>query len=961
MKKPFIRLAIFFMAIATICMSGSCIAVSGETSEKNADTVLYGNTSDNTYYEYADKFAESPLGQQALTVAGGDYASETGSGAVKKSVYEGKSNVLLWDTEKGTVSYAFNLSDAGLYNIIVTYRQVEKRGSDIRLSLKIDNEILFDGMEEITLPRLWKNKGEVRVDGNGDQFAPEQIEAPQWTAVAISDKDGVTTSPYEFMLSSGTHTITFELLQEALCIESISLTTPKRPLNYEEAKNNYPDAKNYSGKPIVIQGEDASVKTTNSLIPKSDNSNANLNPIDSKNLLINIIGGSSWSKPGEKLTWEFTVPESAYYSLGIKFNQSYLINGVSYRTLKIDGEIPFEEAKSLAFEYKTSWQNMTFGEEKPYLIYLEKGPHELSLEVTMAKFAEYYTRLEKVVSLLGDEYIKINMITGENPDANRNYDLFKQIPNFNETLNSAKNDLDKLASDMKKDFGERSSSLIAAINGMSQTLSQMIENPYTSHRYKSSYYTNYQSVSAWLYDMKSMPLAIDEMYISAPDYKADNAKPGFLKAFNFSVRKFIYSFAQSYYTESNSKTDSDKQEIKIWVNWGRDQAQILDTLIRESFTAKTGIPVRLEAVNTTVINGILSGNPPDLMLHMARTAPVNYAMRGVLKDLTEFEDFDEVMKRFQSSSATPYEYNGGCYALPDTQAFYIMFYREDILSQLGIDVPKTWDEFLEATTAIQRKKMQVWLPYMNITSATTVDTGIGGLSIFPSLMNQSGLSLYNAEKNGCNLNNYEAISVFEKWTSFYTDYKIPKEASFYNRFRLGTMPLGIETYTTYQTLMSAAPEIQDRWHIAPIPGIMNEDGTINNSCSGSGTGAGVLKGTGRENEAWEFIKWWTSAETQLSYSNNLESILGSVGRVASANIEAVSNMSWKPDDLKIILEQWKQVKEIEEIPGSYYLTRSLDQAFWSVINGSSTAKEAITEWSRITDNEIKRKIAEYEE
>ena len=72
-------------------------------------------------------------------------------------------------------------------------------------------------------------------------------------------------------------------------------------------------------------------------------------------------------------------------------------------------------------------------------------------------------------------------------------------------------------------------------------------------------------------------------------------------------------------------------------------------------------------------------------------------------------------------------------------------------------------------------------------------------------------------------------------------------------------------------------------------------------------------------------------------------------------------MSWKPEDLKIILEQWSQVKEIEEIPGSYYLTRSLDQAFWSVINGSSTAKEAITEWSRITDNEIKRKIAEYEE
>ena len=961
MKKLFIKSAALFVAIATVCTTVNGITAGAETSQSQNVSISDADTSDTTYYEYADKFAESPLGKQTITVAGSDYSSEADSEAVKKSEYNGKSNVLIWDSEKGSVSYSFNVADAGLYNIVISYMQVEKRGADIRMSLNLDGKILFDGMEEISLPRLWKNNGEVRVDGSGDQFAPEQVEVPMWTKAMVSDKDGIMNSPYEFMLSAGTHTVTLGLLQEALCVESISLEPPERSLSYEEARSNYPKAEDYSGEPIVIQGEDATVKTSNSLIPKSDNSNANLNPVDSKNILINIIGGSSWSKPGEKLTWEFTVPESAYYSFGMKFNQSYLVNGISYRTLKIDGKVPFEEAKSLAFEYKTSWQNMTFGDDEPYLIYLEKGKHELSFEVTMSKFADYYTRLEKIVTVLGDEYIKINMITGENPDANRNYDLFKQIPNFNETLTSAKNELDELAKDMKNDFGDRSSSLIAAINGMSQTLKLMVENPYTSHRYKSNYYTNYQSVSAWLYDMKSMPLAIDEMYIAAPGYKANNAKPGFFKAIGFSVQKFLFSFAQNYYVESGSSTNGGKQQIKIWVNWGRDQTQVLDNLIRESFTAETGIPVRLEAVNTTVINGILSGNPPDLMLHMARTAPVNYAMRGVLKDLTEFEDFDEVMKRFQPSASTPYQYNDGCYALPDTQAFYIMFYREDILNQLGISVPKTWDEFLEATTEIQRKKMQVWLPYTNISTATTVDTGIGGLSIFPSLMNQSGLSLYNEEKNGCNLNNYDAIAVFEKWASFYTDYKIPKEASFYNRFRLGTMPLGIETYTVYQTLMSAAPEIQDRWHIAPIPGVMNEDGSINNSCSGSGTGAGVLKGTGRENEAWEFIKWWTSAETQLSYSNNLESILGTVGRVASANIEAVSGMSWKPEDLKIILEQWSQVKEIEEIPGSYYLTRSLDQAFWSVISGSSTTKEAITEWSQITDNEIKRKIAEYAE
>ena len=59
-------------------------------------------------------------------------------------------------------------------------------------------------------------------------------------------------------------------------------------------------------------------------------------------------------------------------------------------------------------------------------------------------------------------------------------------------------------------------------------------------------------------------------------------------------------------------------------------------------------------------------------------------------------------------------------------------------------------------------------------------------------------------------------------------------------------------------------------------------------------------------------------------------------------------MSWEGDAFDSILAQWKNVKEIPEIPGSYYVSRSVDQAFWAVYNGEMTEKEAITEWSRIS-------------
>ena len=114
-----------------------------------------------------------------------------------------------------------------------------------------------------------------------------------------------------------------------------------------------------------------------------------------------------------------------------------------------------------------------------------------------------------------------------------------------------------------------------------------------------------------------------------------------------------------------------------------------------------------------------------------------------------------------------------------------------------------------------------------------------------------------------------------------------------------------------------------------------------------------------QDAAWQFLCWWTSAETQLRYNNNVESILGTVSRTATANIEAFNSYSWNADDLDILNSQWEQVKELPEVPGGYYVSRAVDQAYWAVLNGNSNEKDAMLEWGEVADNEIKRKIDEY--
>ena len=319
-----------------------------------------------------------------------------------------------------------------------------------------------------------------------------------------------------------------------------------------------------------------------------------------------------------------------------------------------------------------------------------------------------------------------------------------------------------------------------------------------------------------------------------------------------------------------------------------------------------------------------------------------------------------MLKRFHPGSEVPYIYKDALYGLPDSQSFFLMFYRTDILESIGVEVPNTWDEFKQAATIIQRNNMNVYIPYAQMLGAGAADGGIGNVHILPSLMLQRGLTFYTEDLRATNLNNKATVQVFEDWAEFYSDYNVLKEAEFYNRMRSGTMPLGIAGYGTYLSLDTLAPEIKGRWGIALVPGTPDENGNIVRTIAGGGTACTIIEKSEHKEEAWEFLKWWTSAETQARYSNNVESILTTVARVATSNREAFQALAWDNDDLKILMDQWNEVSELPEVPGGYYLARSIDQAYWAILNGTSTAKDAIVKWSQIADEEIARKIGEYE-
>ncbi len=888
-----------------------------------------------------------------------DITSFSGDGVVEENYCGAEKAVIL---KNGAITYSFESASENTFNLSLGYKLINKDYLEAKIGVYVDDLPAFEGAESVELRRIWTSSGKVRTDKYGNEFTPEQVEYEGFVTREIFDKNGIKINPYELKISEGSHTLTIKLESGKIAINEIILSEPDNASkSYEEIKKEYKanGYKEYDGEVITVEGEDAWLKNSDSMISLSDNSSLMLTPASAKSSLLNYIGSTNWQDSNDEIVWKIKVEEDGLYKLGTMYKQDQIINGNSYRRLEIDGRVPFAEAGSIPFGYCINWEFYEFADEKgePYLFYLTKGEHTLSMSVTLGETGELYSRLNDVCTRLGDLYIDIIMITGETPDKNRDYELHKQIPDFLKILEECKAELDSISKVMQDLVGEKTNSQIAAFNNMSRVLETMVKNWYTAHLYVGDYHSNYTTVSSWLYEMKAMPLSIDQIRLAAPQKQFGENKVGFIDKFVFSVERFLVSFTNDYKYEKNT---GDNKSLRIWVNWGNDQTRVLMSLIEETFTPKTGIKVNVELVSADLIKGMLSNNQPDLSLHMSRAMPVNYAMRGALYDLTNFSDYKEVLKRFGDSAEVPYMYNGGLYALPDQQTFNLMFYRKDILEELNIPVPQTWDEFMAATAVLQRNNMNASIPYTKIASSTTTNVGIGGLNLFGTILMQYGGKFYNDEQTESLLASTTSLSAFKYWTDMYKQYKLPVEADFYNRFRTGTCPLGISIYTLYTTLLDAAPEIQGRWGIAMVPGVKQEDGSINRTVSGAGTGCSILEKSKNKEAAWEFLKWWTSEDTQVAYNRNIESLLGTVGRITTANLKAFERMGWNDGDLEIMIDQREKIEEVPELPGSYYLSRSVDQAFYAVINGTSNVKDALSKWGREANAEIARKMAEYQ-
>ncbi|REK75228.1 extracellular solute-binding protein [Paenibacillus paeoniae] len=925
----------------------------------NTETDDFVSFRKDGYDFYLREHEQQPRPQQQIIIPADSYSHAEGMTVEKLHDYEGAAAPSILTGETGSVSWDIDVPQEGMYNIGLSYFPVAGKSSAIERELLIDGQSPFEGARTLTFSRVWVNtKSEIERDNRGNDLRPGQMEKPMWMDVTLKDHQGYYNEPYLFYFSAGRHTLTLVSSREPMVIGDLMLFQEEEIPSYDDVLKAYEQAgyRKAEQQLIKIQGQDALRKSDPTLYPINNRSSPSVEPYDVSKIRMNTIGGFNWRMPSQWIAWEVDAPEDGLYEIHLKVKQNMLRGLYASRKLYIDGKVPFREVESVTFDYDNLFQMKSLGDADPYLFYLTKGKHEIKLEVTLGTLAPLLRQVESSVLELNTIYRKILMVTGAVPDRFRDYNLDKQIPDMIEVFERQSEQLFDVVNTLKLLTGE-SSDRVAILNTMAHQLDGMAQNPESIPRRLEMFKVNVGGLGTWILQAREQPLEIDYLLVTSPGHKLPKAEASFLGRMFHEVSAFFHSFKEDY--NSIGDVVDGKQAVEIWIGTGRDQAQVLKAMIDDTFTPQTGIQVNLKLVNMGVLlPATLSGQGPDVAMQIGNDVPVNYASRKAVQDLTIFPDYEEVASRFKPSALVPYAFEEGVYALPEQQLFSMLFFRKDILEELGLSVPQTWDDVYAMIPVLQKHHLEFALPLAQPVQGQ-IAMNLEPNATLAMLLYQMDGEFYSPNHQYSGLNSEVSMQAFKKWTEFYTNYKFPVQFDFPNRFRTGEMPIGVADYTFYNHLSVSAPEIKGLWDFAPIPGTEQADGTIRRDVASGGTNVIMLQGSEQKEAAWAFMKWWTDKDAQVRFGREMEGLMGAAARYPTANVEALEQLPWPVKDYLSLSEQWKSVRAIPEVPGGYFTGRHLDNAFREVITNGMNPREALFDYVRYINEEITLKRREF--
>jgi ABC-type glycerol-3-phosphate transport system substrate-binding protein len=851
------------------------------------------------------------------------------------------------------VTVAVSVPEDGLYEIWMTYRNSSRQVQILptELSMTIDGLIPFAELRRLKFESLWLNNSPASTDRFGNEMPPILAASGEFVSKALEDSSHRLSGPILFELGAGIRTFTFTSADGSIEIADITLKAPRQIPAYRAAEAPGDILLTYMGQ------EFASANVSS--IRAAGEYNPILTPYSSSTRVLNFLDDGSFSRAGSRVDYQIDIPEAGYYRLALNYRQGAKNGFPVFIDILVNGEIPSEAAQAVPFDFARNFTQFTVPapDGTAQSFYFERGTHTLSLVINAEPLAHIYAGVDVILNEISDLTTEIIRLTGgDTPDPHRDYRLSEYIPDLAGRLLRWADECDAMADSMLEYTDGVPSGVFSMLPLSARMLRRLARRPEDLPRRLNELSRGPSSVTSFLAqslsDMDNHAFGIDLLFVYQ-DGASLPRQPGFFTVFFENIRRFFISFVRRDYAMSGGS----EENLQVWMARSRQFVELLQNMIDTEFTPQYGVGVDLSIMpdQSKLALAAASGQAPDVALSVGYVLPSYLNIRGALLDLKPFDDFPEVAERFPSGLFVPGIYDGGVYAVPETINFWVMFYRTDIFGALNIPVPDNMDEVKAILPELQRRSMNFFFP----------TAGMIGMKIFPGtlpLILQTGGSIFGDNIWNTTLDSEESLAGFRAMTDLFTVFDMPVEVpapGFYQRFRSGTLPIGISDVGTYNLLMNSAPELEGSWAIAPFPGLVDEEGNVRRYTTGGAESCIIFSTTERPGDSWRFLEWWTRGDVQARFGTTLASLYGGEFLWNTANKEAFAQLPIPSEHKAVILAQTEWMVECPWVPGTYMVERELSNAFNRVVVDGMTVRRAMDEAVKRIDREVFRKLEEF--
>ncbi|TDL45095.1 extracellular solute-binding protein [Microbacterium oleivorans] len=368
-----------------------------------------------------------------------------------------------------------------------------------------------------------------------------------------------------------------------------------------------------------------------------------------------------------------------------------------------------------------------------------------------------------------------------------------------------------------------------------------------------------------------------------------------------------------------------KGTIEVWAmgEEGENLADFADGFVKENPDAKvtvTSIP--WTDVMTKYQTAVAAGTVPDAIMIGSSLLPSMVAAGGLAKvpgDLVDEESFNE-------TALESTEVEGTSYAVPWYVETRVMYYREDLAEQAGVEAPKTWDDLTTFAEAMKANGSDygIQLPMGDAEDSTQV--------ILPFYA-QAGGEVLNDAGDAYAWDEAALTEALDYYASFFTaglapmsGYGDAQTAAFAN----GSNPTFISGPWMVGVLGDQeSPEwVDENVLTAPVPA-----GTDNNDSYLGGGHLGVFEDAKNADGAWKLIRWLSEPETQQEWFQTVNAL--------PAVTSALDSEPFTSDPrLSVLNDQLENTVAPPSVPSWNEMSAFIETEAEKVANGSSAAESA---------------------